>query len=800
MGNIASFDAEKDTTLPSDHAPITVIIDLKNTIDMKQLLHRASILSQHYTEDMPICRKPIPLRKIMPDQLVEQLLLLDLPSAENTASSDAIARQLAEKLYICAEECISKERTQPAVALNMLQNADQRRSALRWNRILSSSDPKLLWRAIDWRGEYDPRPSQESPPEIEFQTHMESLLNPPESQTWPTEIELEDYNVHVPILDDPFQLDEVKETITKHIKPRKGAGPDGVSPGILHMLPVTMLLHLLSILNLVFWTVYPACWTPAKLVMLFKKGNSFDCNNYRGISIINCLAKLYDYMLNNRLIRWYKPCREQAGAQAKRGCIEHIVSLRLLFEYCKRSRKKLFVVFVDFSKAYDRVPRGKLFNLLKSLGCGKIMLQALIRMYSICSSLLGNTLINSNIGVRQGAPTSCFLFVLYVDVLIKMLKLCGEDSFLGWLCALMLMDDTVIVATSREMMNQRLDQLNRYCESYGMVINQSKTQFMAINGKEEDKKVFKCGSTDIIHCSKYTYLGAIFTADGSGVSSLKEHLKEKKKHLNRLYIFLATNYDAPFQVKKKVFEAAFTSAILYGCESWVDINLKPIKQMYMSGVKALLGVRKTIPESLCLLEAGIPPVESIIHNKQAQFFSKMLNDREGMQDDPFWHVFQIVNNSEYRSVRNLKNYIKDVTLQPDTFEPNLESLQKFVRDKDTTRFKTYLEMNPNLTTHPIYDSDTLVNDSLRIKFTRIRLSSHCLRIELGRWQDSAHDTRVCSCDNASIQDEKHIFQCPLTAEIRRNFDCENMTIDSFFDDINSKTLLMLSKCLDILEP
>ena len=112
-----------------------------------------------------------------------------------------------------------------------------------------------------------------------------------------------------------------------------------------------------------------------------------------------------------------------------------------------------------------------------------------------------------------------------------------------------------------------------------------------------------------------------------------------------------------------------------------------------------------------------------------------------MQDDPFWHVFQIVNNSEYRSVRNLKNYIKDVTLQLYTFEPNIESLKKFVRDKDTTRFKTYLEMNPNLTTHPIYDSDTLVNDSLRIKFTRIRLSSHCLRIELGRWRDSAHDTR-----------------------------------------------------------
>ena len=90
--------------------------------------------------------------------------------------------------------------------------------------------------------------------------------------------------------------------------------------------------------------------------MLFKKGHRLDCGNWRGISIINAIAKLYDYVLYNRLSQWFMPCREQAGAQPKRGCTEHIVSLRLLMDYCFRKKIKLYVAFIDFSKAYDRVP------------------------------------------------------------------------------------------------------------------------------------------------------------------------------------------------------------------------------------------------------------------------------------------------------------------------------------------------------------------------------------------------------------------------------------------------------------
>ena len=81
------------------------------------------------------------------------------------------------------------------------------------------------------------------------------------------------------------------------------------------------------------------------------------------------LCKLYGKILGNRLKLWMHIENCQSGGQEKRGCIEHVLGLRLIIDYAKKERKKLFIVFVDFSKAYDRVPRRLLFKILKDLAC-----------------------------------------------------------------------------------------------------------------------------------------------------------------------------------------------------------------------------------------------------------------------------------------------------------------------------------------------------------------------------------------------------------------------------------------------
>ena len=129
-------------------------------------------------------------------------------------------------------------------------------------------------------------------------------------------------------------------------------------------------------------------------------------------------AEIIDY--NARNASWINIDPAQAGGQKGRGCIEHILALRLLIDYCVCKKQKLFILCVDFQKANDRVPHHKLMESLKSQGCGKVMLSAIIALYKCTWYVLRSAIIPASLGVRQGAPTSCLLFIFYINKLVQM--------------------------------------------------------------------------------------------------------------------------------------------------------------------------------------------------------------------------------------------------------------------------------------------------------------------------------------------------------------------------------------------
>ena len=110
------------------------------------------------------------------------------------------------------------------------------------------------------------------------------------------------------------------------------------------------------------------------------------------------------------------------------------------------------------------------------------------------------------------------------------------------------MDDTIIVATSREAAIKKLKILNEFCATSGMVVNAGKTKFMVINGKIEDKEPLVCEDLTVNNCEEYCYLGAIFNQDGSPESASRAHFKAKHPHLTKFASFVKKNADAPFYV------------------------------------------------------------------------------------------------------------------------------------------------------------------------------------------------------------------------------------------------------------
>ena len=521
---VGDFAINHNLSLPSDHAPIGVSIDVSSLhyLTTDNLLQRASSLGDHavlhtcMNSSQRITKRPVHFSDIDYELLTANLLASEPPTPQNNVNETVSA--MADTLYQCARK--SKVHRNPP---------HQDLATSRWQRILDSNDHKALWRAISWSGIISRNPI-DTPSDEQFQVHLEELSNPDRQ----TEVAFSDVttDVTIPLLDGPINPDEVESVLRHNIKPNKGCGPDGIPPVVISALPATWIIVLTSIFNLVFHSGYPMAWTYARLTMLFKKGRTNLCDNYRGISLINSLAKVYDYILYKRLTLWFVPSREQAGAQAQRGCLEHIISLRILMDYCVKKRQKLYVTYIDFSKAYDRVPRDELMRTLRYLGCGAVMLSALMSMYKVSYSVLGVAIITTIMGVRQGSPTSCFLFTCYVDSLITLIKdRCGVDGFLEWLHVLMLMDDTVVLATTREQCVKKLCCVLEFCKKSGMVINQSKTKFMVINSESSDRKELEISYDELTchmsWCDSYVYLGSIFTSEGKIVTALKDMHKIK---------------------------------------------------------------------------------------------------------------------------------------------------------------------------------------------------------------------------------------------------------------------------------
>ena len=326
---------------------------------------------------------------------------------------------------------------------------------------------------------------------------------------------------------------------------------------------------------------------------------------------------------------------------------------------------------------------------------------------------------------------------------------------------------------------------------------------MAFNSSEEDKSPIilhlKHGRVIVEHCTEYKYLGAIITSDGKATSRISEHTTSKQKDMNKLTIFLQKNKNAPYTVKKVVVDACFTTSLLYGCESWLGVKLNAtLKAMYMKAVKMLLGVRQSTTNDACLIEAGYPSLEALVRNRQKRFLEKMMEDRRELNDDPLMFSLKITAQDNPHT----NKYIKELLDEPvDMIERDLSKIKARISASKRIKAVTYCVHNPDLSIHPVYTADTasIVDDDLRTAFTRLRLSSHRLKIETGRWARIDPENRLCQCGE-DVQTEKHVLcDCTLTDGIRQAYGSETIDFNEFMTTPKSKQLAMVDKILDFYE-
>lgn len=738
--NICNFQILENIPAHSDHAAIVVDIFTSGT-SLNQILECASFLGRYAVNAAP--RKTIKYEDINCESFQ-----LNLTSPDSVWQSTDVISEATNILYDTCKMSTNKDS----------HTVIQHQALGRWKSILQTNNPKLLWDAIGWKGTFDVPNKSSSPSDAVFSEHFSKLLN--SSEQCMSDIDIPQTNVYIPILDDHIMPDEVVHQINR-MKSRKSPGTDGIPPGILKCLSDAWILLLTFIMNIVFYGSYPAQWTIARIFVIFKKGLMSDPNNYRGISVMNMLPKLYDGILNCRLNKWYKPCVEQAGSQSSRSCEEQILTLRLYIDIARKKKYVLYILFVDYTKAYDKVNRSKLLHMLADHGCGNTFLNAIGSSIKNTYNIIGSEKFRSTCGVKQGSATSCSLFTFYLDQTVRELRTFGEDGFIGNNHILLLMDDTILLATSREAMERKVALLYNSAKSIDMLMHPDKSQYMAVNS--DDVEPFYIENVKISRTNKYTYLGSIITVD-STAKQVEANVKNKLRHSWKFQSFVHKNIHAPYRVKETALRGAVNSSILYGCESWLTNDLKCADRVVLSCLKTLLGVRNQTSSDLVYIETNSAPISAVIKTRQRNFLTKIMN-RPNFEEYPVGRAL-VLAQREKSPMATYINKLLDRTATADFVSASKLDIMNRVKQSDKSRMIIYRSINSDLSQHDIYtclDS----HERERISFSRLRLSSHRLKVETGRWSRIPQDQRLCVCGH--IQTEEHVLtKCPETEVFRNN--------------------------------
>ena len=173
-------------------------------------------------------------------------------------------------------------------------------------------------------------------------------------------------------LDDEITREEVVVAIGS-VKFNKSPGEDGIPTEVYRAFNDKLINLLTKLFNRVLRNgEYPTQWSNGLICPIHKTGAKTNPNNYPGITLLNGMGKIFTMVLRNRISEWAEKrnlvLEEQFGFRKNRRALDCVFILNSIIEDSKRRKCPLFVCYVDFRKAFDRVQHELLWLRLSQLG------------------------------------------------------------------------------------------------------------------------------------------------------------------------------------------------------------------------------------------------------------------------------------------------------------------------------------------------------------------------------------------------------------------------------------------------
>ena len=455
----------------------------------------------------------------------------------------------------------------------------------------------------------------------------EALLNKNKHRTIPPEYLRVSDNTRINITER-----ELMAAITQSNKHSSG-GDDGVRYRDLQRLCSDSRIrrHVLESMNRWVHHGFPTDAKLAKVCPIPKPGKSPMA--YRPISLLNCLPKLLERVLTTRLRDFVDKGIPKNQCGCRRAMSTYHCVCRLLHASAKAdadetNRKHFGAVFIDYSKAYDRVDHEILLHKLKSkfdvpdalvraIGLWLDQRYFYVDMHNTRSKVMPMTN-----GLPQGSSLSVLLWLVYVsDIPIPMDK------------SALFMDDTVFWDSDDDpkMLQHKLQMttttLLKWCDTNKILVNNDKTHILL----NEDPMNFFLVVGDKIRrpSQRVKYLGLTLVASTSTSGPFQIDLTEVANDLRRRCRVLKPLYRKLPSKQYRIFaQGLILSKIRYylpmiGGES--EKVLHPLETAYRQCLRQVCGGLRTTPIPLLHSQTGLPPLELLIQDSSARQKMRIQN-------------------------------------------------------------------------------------------------------------------------------------------------------------------------------
>ena len=633
-------------------------------------------------------------------------------------------------------------------------------------------------------------------------------------------------------LDGPITEEEVRNAVFKQ-KNNKAPGPDELPAEIIKVSYDYISQYLVSIYNNLFENAeYPESWGLGYIIPIFKGGDSKAAKNYRGITLNNILAKIYSQILLNRLTKWTEMHEKiincQFGYQKGKNTVDCIFILHSIIAKVLHSGQKLYSVFIDYEKCYDKINRTFLWQKLLSQNVSTKMTKAIKAMYSSVKSAVKHkgeisATIDSKLGVKQGDPSSSLLFMMFVNDIISNINTNLEGIVTIDELKLFLLsyaDDQVLFATSPSSLQSMLTDLENYCNTWGLKINVNKTKVLIFEkGGRGTNYDFYLYNEKLEMVNSFKYLGVFFFKNGNWYRTQKSIAEHASKAMYRLFSIF-NQYEFKTEQKLKLFDTLVSSVLNYSSEVWGFHDGKDIEQVHTKCLRKILCVNKSTNLAGLYGELGRVPLNVIRKIHIFRYWHKILQSNENSLIKHIYNMLESdANNGNSYNNQNWAYQIKS-TLETlglnyiwtgmHNNNSNINIIKQRLVDQYKQTWYGSINNSRRLSSYCRYKHefklelylDTIHEKRFKIALSRFRLSSHRLEIEQGRYHDIPRNERLCKfCSLNCIESEYHfLLVCPFYKEVRHQYlkpyFCRWPTLNKF-DRImlteNKKEILNLAK-------